>query len=78
MCILINHNFNQLLQMVQVSETIEQRVLAAAARPMEAVRFSIMTDSETDAPSQNNENNSSSMSAGEKVGTWIIICMYRG
>ncbi|KAK9914258.1 hypothetical protein M0R45_038047 [Rubus argutus] len=53
-------------KMVQVSETIEQRVLAAAARPMEAVRFSIMTDSETDALSQNNENNSSSMSAGEK------------
>ncbi|PRQ23208.1 putative RNA polymerase III Rpc82, C -terminal [Rosa chinensis] len=52
-------------KMAQVSETIEQRVLAAA-RPMEAIRFLIMTDAETDDPSQKSENNSSSMSVGEK------------
>ncbi|XP_061997540.1 uncharacterized protein LOC133715167 isoform X2 [Rosa rugosa] len=52
-------------KMAQVSETIEQRVLAAA-RPMEAIRFLITTDPETDDPSQKSENNSSSMSVGEK------------
>ncbi|XP_024162155.2 DNA-directed RNA polymerase III subunit RPC3 isoform X2 [Rosa chinensis] len=52
-------------KMAQVSETIEQRVLAAA-RPMEAIRFLITTNPETDDPSQKSENNSSSMSVGEK------------
>ncbi|BBG98295.1 RNA polymerase III subunit RPC82 family protein [Prunus dulcis] len=36
-------------KMVEVPETIEQRVIAAAAPP-EAIRFSIMIDSEADAP----------------------------
>ncbi|KAM5549169.1 hypothetical protein ABKV19_000549 [Rosa sericea] len=52
-------------KMAQVSETIEQRVLAAA-RPMEAIRFLIMTDAETDDPLQKSENNSSGMSVGVK------------
>ena len=58
--------------MAQVPETIEQRVLAAA-RPMEAIRFLIMSDAETDDPSQNNEASSSSKSVGQKVGTSILF-----
>lgn len=65
--------FQSTSQMAQVPETIEQRVLAAA-RPMEAIRFLITTDAETDDPLQKSENNFSSMGVGEKVGTWIIVC----
>ncbi|KAL6127128.1 hypothetical protein ACLB2K_075171 [Fragaria x ananassa] len=52
-------------KMAQVPETIEQRVLAAA-RPMEAIRFLITTDAETDDPLQKSENNFSSMGVEEK------------
>ncbi|XP_021827130.1 DNA-directed RNA polymerase III subunit RPC3 isoform X1 [Prunus avium] len=48
-------------KMVEVPETIEQRVIALAAPP-EAVRFSIMIDSEADAPGGKSDN----MSVGEK------------
>ncbi|XP_050139976.1 uncharacterized protein LOC126616056 isoform X1 [Malus sylvestris] len=47
-------------KIVEVPETIEQRVVAAAA-PSGAMRFSILTDSETDA-------HGGSMSTGDKVG----------
>ncbi|KAM2722098.1 hypothetical protein EV2_043077 [Malus domestica] len=48
-------------KIVEVPETIEQRVVAAAA-PSAAMRFSILTDSETDA----HGGSSSSMSTGDK------------
>ncbi|XP_008234240.1 PREDICTED: uncharacterized protein LOC103333211 isoform X3 [Prunus mume] len=48
-------------KMVEVPETIEQRVIAAAAPP-EAIRFSIMIDSEADACGGKSDN----MSVGEK------------
>lgn len=59
--------------MVEVPVTIEQRVIAAAAPP-EAIRFSIMIDSEADAPGGKSDN----MSVGEKVGIGIVISIYQG
>ncbi|KAL6290492.1 hypothetical protein ACE6H2_008002 [Prunus campanulata] len=49
-------------KMVEVPETMEQRVLAAAVPP-EGIRFSIMIDSGDDAPGGKSDN----MSVGEKA-----------
>lgn len=49
-------------------ETIEERVLAAAA-PMEAKRFLIFFDTTTEEDGQKTED--SFLGVGEKVGTYI-------
>lgn len=59
--------------MVEVPETIEQLVPAAAAPP-EGIRFSIMIDSGDDAPGGKSDN----LSVGEKVGIGIVISRYQG
>lgn len=58
--------------MVEVSKTLEQRVLEKAA-VMEAMRFSIMEDLETDIDAEKSEDSSSIVHLGEKVSKWFII-----
>lgn len=58
--------------MVEVRKTLEQRVIETAA-PMEALRFSIMTNLEADIDTEMSKDSSSNMHAGEKVSIWFIL-----
>lgn len=58
--------------MVEVRKTLEQRVLEAAA-PMEALRFSIMTNLEAENDTEMSKDSSPIMHAGEKVSVWFIF-----
>lgn len=53
-------------------ETIEGRALAAAA-PMESARFLVESDTLSDFPGPNIEENPTSVTVGEKVGVMTFF-----
>ncbi|GAV79297.1 RNA_pol_Rpc82 domain-containing protein/HTH_9 domain-containing protein [Cephalotus follicularis] len=52
-------------KIIEKSETIEQRVLSAAV-PWEGLRFAVIPNTESDAGAEKDENNSSTITVGEK------------
>lgn len=64
--------FNVFFQILEGKETLEQRVLEAAT-PSEALRFLLVTRTEPAADGGKDENNSSSMTVGKKVGIRHVI-----
>lgn len=57
-------------QKIEEPETIEQQVVAAAV-PMEAMRFSVVTNVESDVGEK--EKNSNKVTPGEKVSRNIVL-----
>lgn len=53
-------------QLIEEPETIEQQAVAAAA-PVEALRFSVIS-TDSDVQGEKNDSNSTSITLGEKVG----------